>query len=190
MIHFFNSYLVMLWSNSISCFQMNLLLVSMIYCHLQCSNDKWLKHRLYRLTVANFYLAAVNRVESSSKLNSMIHSKFSSPSVEHGKYYEAHVRNLYLKSMIKKGVQDISVENAGLIISNKHSFLGASLEGIVQNDRETWGLEIKCQYSKYNSSLSSALNGKKFFLKKNKTAELQRNTNIIIKYMVRCTTQV
>ena len=28
----------------------------------QCSNDKWLKHRLYRLTASNFYLAAVNRV--------------------------------------------------------------------------------------------------------------------------------
>ena len=104
----------------------------------------------------------------------MFYSKFSSPSVDHGEYYEAHVRNLYLKSLIKKGFKDISVEDAGLTISNKHSFLGASLEGIVQNDRETWGLEIKCLYSKYNSSLSSALNDKKFFLKKNKTVELQR----------------
>ena len=39
MIHFFSSYLVMLLSNSISCFRMeDLLLVSMIYCHL-----KWLR---------------------------------------------------------------------------------------------------------------------------------------------------
>ena len=37
----------------------------------QSSNENWLKYRMYRLTASNFYSAATNRVELSSKLNSM-----------------------------------------------------------------------------------------------------------------------
>ena len=38
----------------------------------QSSNGNWLKYRAYRLTASNFYSAAVNRVEPSSKLNSYV----------------------------------------------------------------------------------------------------------------------
>ena len=43
---------------------------------------------MYRLIASKFYSAAVNRVELSYELNSMLYSKFSSVSVEHWKYYE------------------------------------------------------------------------------------------------------
>ena len=44
-------------------------------------SSNWLKYKMYRLTASNFYSAAVNRVEPSSKLSSMFYSKSSSVSV-------------------------------------------------------------------------------------------------------------
>ena len=73
----------------------------------QTSNENWLKYRMYILTASNFYSAAVNRVEPSSKLNSMFYSRFSSLSVEHGRYHESHVRNLYFQAMNERGFKDI-----------------------------------------------------------------------------------
>ena len=141
----------------------------------QSSNEKWLKYRMYRLTASNVYSPAVNRVEPSSKLNSLFYFRFSSLSVENERYHEPHVRNLYFQAMNERGFKDIIGNDVGLLISSKNSFLGASLDGIVQCNLDTWGLEIKCPYSKYNSTLSSALTDKKFFLKKNDTIELLRS---------------
>ena len=77
--------------------------------------------------------------------------------------------------MVQSGFANISVEDAGLFLSNKYSFLGASLDGGVNCDGQTWGLEIKCPYSKLNSSLDKSLQDKTFFLKKGKEVELRRN---------------
>ena len=85
---------------------------------------------MYRLTASNFYSAA-NRVERSSKLDSMFYSKFSL-SVKDGRHYEPHVRNLYLQAMNEKGFEGILVEDVGLLMSRKNSFLGASLDGIAK----------------------------------------------------------
>ena len=57
----------------------------------------------------------------------MFYSKFSPQSDEHGRYYEPHVKNLYLQAMNEKGFKGISVKDVGLLISRKNSFLGASL---------------------------------------------------------------
>ena len=65
--------------------------------------------------------------------------------------------------MVQSGFANISVEDAGLFLSNKYSFLGASLDGGVNCDGQTWGLEIKCPYSKLNSSLDKSLQDKTFF---------------------------
>jgi len=126
----------------------------------QSSNENWLKYRMYGLTASNFYSAAANRVGPSSKVNSMFYSNFSSLSVERGRHYEPRVRNLYFQAMIEKGFKGILVEDVRLLISRKNSFLGASLDDIVKCNQGTWGLEIKCPYSKYNSTPSSALSDK------------------------------
>jgi len=111
---------------------------------------------MYRLTASNFYSAATNRVELSSKLNSMFYSKFSL-SVKDGRHYEPHVRNLYLQAMNEKGFEGILVEDVGLLISRKNSFLGASLDGIVKCNQDTWGLEkvsiFKIQFHPVFSSI-------------------------------------
>ena len=49
-------------------------------------------------------------------------------------------------------------------MSSSFPYLGASLDGVVTCKNETWGLEIKCPFSKYNMSLQEALKDKKFFL--------------------------
>ena len=71
--------------------------------HGQASNDDWKKHRMYRITASNFYSAAVNSVEPSSKLNSMFYKSFTSAATCHGQKHEAHVKELYIMLLKDKG---------------------------------------------------------------------------------------
>ena len=103
----------------------------------QSSNDCWKQHRPYRITASNFYSAAVNTVEPSSKLKSMFYSSFSSASTRHGQFHESHVRSLYLDSLTNDGICDATIDEPGLIISGTHSFLGASLDGIVHHGEKS-----------------------------------------------------
>ena len=48
----------------------------------QSSNGEWKQQRKYRITASNFYSAAVNTVEPSSKLKSMFYATFSSASTK------------------------------------------------------------------------------------------------------------
>ena len=127
-------------------------------------NKKWMEQREYRITASNFYSAAVNRVEPSSKLKSMFYSPFHSASTNYGNKFEGHVRDLYCKALYEKGY-NVNVEEVGLKVSQSRPYLGASLDGIVSCDGEIWGLEIKCPFSKYNSKLDEELLDKNFFLK-------------------------
>eukprot|EP00795_Rhopilema_esculentum_P005723 gene5723-10976_t len=129
----------------------------------QSSNSSWNQHRLYRITASHFYSAAVTTVEPSSKLNSMFYSSFSSVSTRHGKAYESHVRSLYLETLLRNGFNRVFVDEPSLVVSSPHSFLGASLNGIVKHGQDSWGLEIKCPYSKFSLSLHDAVADKKFF---------------------------
>ena len=54
----------------------------------------------------------------------MFYFRLSSLSVEHGRYYEPHVRNLYLQAMNEKGFKDVLVDDVRLITSSQNSFLG------------------------------------------------------------------
>eukprot|EP00795_Rhopilema_esculentum_P003798 gene3798-15085_t len=146
----------------------------------QPSNSSWKQHRLYRITASNFYSAAVTTVEPSSKLNSMFYSSFSSVSIRHEKAYESHVRSLYLETLLRNGFNEVFVDEPGLVSSN-HSFLGASLDGIVEHGQDSWGLEIKCPYSKFSSSLDDAVADKKFFLKtKDTCGRAQKGTCLLL----------
>ena len=55
------------------------------------------------------------------------------------------------------------VDEPCLIVSSTHSFLGASLDCIVKHGKDSWGLKIKCPYSKFSSSLLDAVADKKIF---------------------------
>ena len=129
----------------------------------QASNDNWKKHRMYRITASNFYSAAVNSVEPSRKLNAMYYKSFTSTAVSHGQKYEASARELYIMLLKDNGIQ-AQVSEVGLQLSSMFPYLGASLDGIVTCKSETWGLEIKCPFSKFNIPLQDAAEDKKFFL--------------------------
>eukprot|EP00795_Rhopilema_esculentum_P004939 gene4939-21279_t len=130
----------------------------------QSSNEEWKQQRKYRITASNFYSAAVNTVEPSSKLKSMFYATFTSASTNHGNRFESHVRDLYKKTMIDQGFP-INVAEVGLKVSHTEPYLAASLDGIISCRSEKWGLEIKCPFSKYNSSLDDAIKDRNFFLK-------------------------
>ena len=94
----------------------------------------------------------------------MFYATFTSASTNHGNRFESHVRDLYKKTMIDQGFP-INVAEVGLRVSHTQPYLAASLDGIVSCKSEKLGLEIKCQFSKYNSSLDDAIRDRNFFLK-------------------------
>ena len=62
---------------------------------------------------------------------------------------------------------NVIVSEARLQLSSSSPFLGASLDGMVSCKNGRWGLEIKCPFSKFKTSLQDALKDKKFFLENN-----------------------
>ena len=141
----------------------------------QAANEYWQSHRLYRITASNFYSAIANSVEPSSKIKSMFYLQFYSASTEHGKYYESHVRPLYRHKIAQDDFESVIIDEPGLIVSKSHPYLAASLDGIVKCKGSSWGLEIKCPSSHYNSSLAKALDDKRFFLSRMKGVQLKRS---------------
>ena len=84
----------------------------------------------------------VNKVEPSSKLRPLFYSSFSSRSTRHGQLNEKiNVCSLCLETLTNKGICDAHIDEPGLIICGKHSFLGASLDGIVWDGEDIWGLK-------------------------------------------------
>ena len=122
----------------------------------QSSSHAWHHHRKYKITASNFYNAARNKVEPSNKLFAMFYKSFTTPSTQHGVANECHVLNLYK-----------NVSKVGLILSETYPYLGASLDGLVEDESDNrWGVEIKCPSSQFGKTLHEAINNKKFFLQK------------------------
>ena len=103
----------------------------------------------------------------------MFYRQYSTPGTNHGNKYEDHVRRLYEKKMQESGV-DVDVHEVGLKLSDSYPFLGTSLDGLVFNNGDLYGLEIKCPYSKFNKSLQEALCDKKIFLHESNGIKLKR----------------
>ena len=134
----------------------------------QSSSKAWFDHRKHRITSSNFYSAARNTVEPSNKLKSMYYTSFTTTSTRHGIQNENHVLHLY-ETFLKSKNLDVCVKETGFIISKSHPYLGASLDGIVTNNKtgEKWGVEIKCPSSKFGQDFNNiVMSDKKFFLQK------------------------
>ena len=133
----------------------------------QSSSDAWLHHRKHKITASNFYNAARNTVEPSNKLSAMFYKSFTTSSTQHGIVNESHVLNLYKHLLSTKGV-NANVLEVGLILSETYPYLGASLDGLVEdNSGNRWGIEIKCPSSQFGKTLQEAIISKNFFLCKN-----------------------
>ena len=133
----------------------------------QSLSEAWFAHRKYRITASNFLAASRNTVEPSCKLKAMYYTSFSTTSTCHGTINESHVLSLY-ERFLKSNNLDVSISEVGLIVSLSHPYLGASLDGVVTDNKtgEKWGVEVKCPASKFQQSLHDILKDKKFFLQK------------------------
>ena len=78
---------------------------------------------------------------------------------------ETHVLELYQQFTSNQNL-DVSILQVGLLISESHPFLGASLVGLA-TDKQTghqWAIEIKCPSSQFGKALQDAVSNKNFFL--------------------------
>ena len=76
---------------------------------------------------------------------------------------ERHVLNLYKRLLSTKCI-NANVSEVGLILSETYPYLGASLDGLVEDESDNrWGVEIKCPASQFGKTLHEAINNKKFF---------------------------
>ena len=81
--------------------------------------------------------------------------------------YDSLYDSLY-ERFLKSNNLDVSISEVGLIVSLSHPYLGASLDGVVTDNKtgEKWGVEVKCPASKFQQNLHDILKDKKFFLQK------------------------
>ncbi len=68
-----------------------------------------------------------------------------------------------MKKIIRDCGISLNVYEVGLKLSPSCPNNYASLDGIVFSFDQTWGIEIKFLYSKFNSSLQDAIKDKKLF---------------------------
>jgi hypothetical protein len=70
------------------------------------------------------------------------------PACQHGKQLEPEARRTYVEMCDSKGY-NVNIEEKGLIVDKRHSWLGASVDGVVKvtyPNQDTGLLEIKCPY--------------------------------------------
>ena len=136
---------------------------------VQQSSNLWCeygKEKKEKLTASsNFYIAAVNKVEPSTKIKSLFYS-VKTTSMKHGIANESVVLTEYVSLVTTKSVI-VNLVQPGLILPKWHPFLGASLDSTVTNvnNVETWGVEISPS-SKLDRSINDVLKDKKFYLEK------------------------
>jgi len=134
----------------------------------QTSSSLWYDHRVGRITASQigkvvkcaetkFPTSIVNSIMQYKNLNPYI------PALKWGRQNEENARQDYKVDMMKNHV-DFEVHTAGLLISSKYPFLGATPDGIVSCSCCGTGLlEVKCPF-KYRDSNPSEINDTNFYL--------------------------
>ena len=134
----------------------------------QTSSTLWYDHRVGRITASQigkvvkcaemkFPTSIVNSIMQYKTLNPNI------PALKWGRQSEENARQDYKMEMEKNHV-DFEVQKAGLLISTKYPFLGATPDGIVSCSCCGTGLlEVKCPF-KYRDSNPCEINDTSFYL--------------------------
>lgn len=149
----------------------------------QSAGSLWKLIRYGRLTASNFYKVKT-RIESKRKdkrtcldklIASFTHPRdlSNNPAIKHGREMEEKARAAYAE-LHKKGHEGSQVEECGIFLSEKHSYLGASPDATIYCDCHGAGvLEIKCPVIQSTPShenvsfLVKSTDGTKSVLKKN-----------------------
>ena len=139
----------------------------------------WYDHRIGRITASMFgrvYKCAETKYPNTLIKSVMQYSYVNPaiPSLKWGRDNEDHAREKYRVSM--KSHEDFSLQSAGLLVSTKFPFLGASPDGIISCSCCGTGLlEIKCPY-KYRDCNIESINDSDFYLRLNEANEWEVNT--------------
>ncbi|XP_069117170.1 uncharacterized protein [Argopecten irradians] len=113
----------------------------------QAKCKKWLEEREWRLTASRFgdITHATCRRNMDKLCKSLVSTKcFHKNSTEHGKNYEGKAVAMFEKTM------KLSVKKAGLFVNSSFPYLGASPDGIIDDNTI---LEVKCPYTGRSSSI-------------------------------------
>ena len=136
------------------------------------------KARFGRVTSSN--LGAICKCKNSNEPESLIktvmgYNNFSNASVKWGRDHEPAARKKYI--LVKKAAgHKISVTETGLYVQKDIPFLGASPDGLVNDDDQKGVLEVKCPFKYRFSKIAEGtkdpqfcckLNGDKIQLKQN-----------------------
>ena len=120
----------------------------------------WYDHRIGRITASMFgrvYKCAETKYPTAlvKSLMQYSHVNPTIPSLKWGHDNEDHAREKYKISM-EPHHESFSVQSAGLLVSTKFPFLGASPDGVISCTCCGTGLlEIKCPYKYRNSDIKS-----------------------------------
>lgn len=140
---------------------------------LQSGSSEWLELRRNLLTASNFGRVIKRRTDFSCKnmVKDILYKKCIDhvKSIKHGKDSE----NLALEQLSQQ--ENIKIEPCGLFIDPDVPYIGATPDGLVNEDMI---VEIKCPKTAYNLGLERALEEKKItFYKKTKDGNIEINTN-------------
>ena len=84
------------------------------------------------LTASNFGKVVKTKVEPSNNLKAMLYASFVTEAVQYGIESEEKAVALYIKEMKQEGIS-VKVEEVGLLLSQKKTFLGTSLDRVQLN---------------------------------------------------------
>lgn len=119
----------------------------------QANNKNWKAARSCILTASNFGAICKRKEETPPenlvKVLCGYNTQPNTCSISYGKKYECKARRQYVQCHRKNCKGDVFVEDMGLFVSNKHPFLGSSVDGKVNcTICGTGVVEIKCPYGR------------------------------------------
>ena len=129
----------------------------------QSLNEKWMLHRVGRITASNCKAAYTMNLEnpSISTINQIMqyNEEIKTAPVFYGKKMESTARQAYILQ-VKELHTNFVVTNTGLHVNQNFPYLGASPDGLIECSCHGKGvLEIKCPF-KYQSGLTNWINDK------------------------------
>ncbi|XP_033725553.1 uncharacterized protein LOC117315463 [Pecten maximus] len=114
----------------------------------QSTNEVWKSERLKRIQSSNFgrICKATDRTDFVKLANSLLcFKRLKTEAIVHGQKFEHEAKVRYEKECA------VSVKDCGIFVCKEHPFLGASPDGVVD---ENLIVEIKCPYSSKNRIIS------------------------------------
>lgn len=121
----------------------------------QSASRKWFEYRRSIITASNFGRIICLREDTGCEgvLKSMLYSPdLDTKFMEYGREHELTAR-LALEKLL-----DVKIDECGLFIDKKHYFLGATPDGLIENDTL---VELKCPFSAADLTLEDGIRQKK-----------------------------